>query len=261
MAMSMLQSLKRSFARLVRKMPAPLHRLPEEWKHSYVREAIKRRYTEADSSYVKPTPKVFGIGLSKTATTSLNQALCLLGYKSAHWTRNGERVLGWPEFFLMDAATDTSCSTQFESLYHTFEDARFIYTVRDIDSWRRSVQAHFGMDCPREFRKLWKEKEFWNGNFGWRWYNSLRWVQIHESLYAQHNTWEEAYRSFDRRIQRFFEDKPSDRLLVMNIPEGDGWKKLCTFLNKPHPNSEFPYIGQAKNKEYVNKAERYKDLK
>jgi len=258
--MSMIHSLKRSLARLVRKMPAPFHRLPEEWKHSYIRSAIKRRYTETDGSHVKPMPKVFGIGLSKTATTSLNEALCLLGYNSAHWTHEGERVLGWPEFFYVDAATDTPCASQFESLYHTFEDAQFIYTVRDIDSWKCSMKAHFGMHSPREFRKLWKEQEFWNGSFGWRWYNSLRWVQIHESLYAQHDTWEEAYRVFDRRVQRFFEDKPSDRFLTMNITEGDGWGALCSFLDMPHPDRAFPHAGRTADEEHVNKVERYKEL-
>jgi hypothetical protein len=31
-----------------------------------------------------------------------------------------------------------------------------------------------------------------------------------------------------------------NRTLVMNIIEGDGWEKLCPFLNKEIPSVDFP---------------------
>ena len=40
-------------------------------------------------------------------------------------------------------------------------------------------------------------------------------------------------------IESYFRDKSN--LLVMNIFEGDGWEKLCEFLDKPIPNIEFPH--------------------
>jgi len=256
--MSVGHALKKQIANLLRRLPAPFHRLPEEWKQSYLREDVKRRYVEAPTTPVKPEAKVFGIGLSKTATTSLSQALTTLGYDTVHWTRKGQRVLGWPEFFHADAATDTPCAAQFESLYHTFEESKFIYTVRDTSGWVQSIKEHFGMESPREFRKLWGDRGFWEGNFGWRWYNSLRWVQVHECLYAQHDTWEDAYRAFDNRVRRFFEDKPDNRFLVMNIPEGEGWEKLCPFLGREIPDQPFPHVGRTKGMLDVSKVEQYK---
>lgn len=256
--MGLLHEAQKKIASLIRKLPAPFHRFPEEWKQSYLREAVRQRYLEAPAETAKPRPKVFGIGLSKTGTTSLTEALRLLGYDAVHWTRNGQRVLGWPEFFHAEAATDTPCSAQFESLYHTFEESKFIYTVRDTSSWRESIREHFGMESPQEFRSLWREKDFWEGNFGWRWYNSLRWVQVHECLYAQHDTWEAAYDAFDHRVRRFFEDKPDDRLLVMNIPDGDGWHELCTFLGHEIPDQPFPHAGRTKGVIELNKVEQYK---
>ncbi|MCS3953196.1 sulfotransferase family protein [Salinibacter ruber] len=256
--MNLFHRFKRLLARLGRQLPAPFHRLPEEWKQSYLRDEVKQRYVGTSVSKVKPQPKVFGIGLSKTGTSSLNEALVRLGYDSLHWTHRGQRVLGWPEFFYAEAATDTPCSAQFEALYHTFEHSKFIYTVRDIENWKASIREHFGMGSPREFRELWTEKRFWEGNFGWRWYNSLRWTQIHECLYAQHDTWETAYQAFDKRVRRFFEDKPSRRFLVMNIPGGDGWDKLCPFLSQDVPNEPFPHGGKTKGVIETNKVKQYK---
>jgi hypothetical protein len=253
--MGVLHEIQRTVASALRRLPAPLHRLPEEWKQSYLREEVKRRYTEGAAPRVKP--KVFGIRLSKTATSSLNRALELLGYDSVHWTRGGQRVLGWPEFFHAEAATDTPCAAQFESLYYTFEQSRFIYTVRDVDSWTESIREHFGMESPREFRKLWKKQSFWEGNHGWRWYNSLQWVQIHECLYARHDTWKSAYEEYDQRVRRFFEDKPDDRFLVMDIPEGDGWEELCGFLNCEAPPRKFPHVGKTRGNLDVNKVKQY----
>lgn len=39
---------------------------------------------------------------------------------------------------------------------------------------------------------------------------------------------------------QYFGNKKS-QLLVMNIINGDGWNKLCFFLNKPIPNKPFPH--------------------
>ena len=40
------------------------------------------------------------------------------------------------------------------------------------------------------------------------------------------------------------ENKNENNLLIMDITKGDGWSKLCNFLNKPIPNKPFP---RAKN--------------
>jgi len=31
------------------------------------------------------------------------------------------------------------------------------------------------------------------------------------------------------------------KLLVINIFDGDGWDKICSFLNEPIPNVPFPH--------------------
>lgn len=236
-----MNGFKKKIAVLLRQLPDPLHRLPEEWRQSRLRNKVVRFIRESAGDSWKPRPKVFGIGLSKTGTVSLSHALRALGYRrSLHWARNG-KILGWPEFFYADAATDICCSSQFESLYYAFEDSKFIYTTRDIDSWVKSIKKHYGVEKPNELRRLHKSGDFWERKSGWKWYSSIRMIQVRESLYAQHDSWREAYETFDDRVNRFFRDKSSDRFLEMSVTNGDGWGRLCDFLGEDTPNRDFPH--------------------
>jgi hypothetical protein len=48
--------------------------------------------------------------------------------------------------------------------------------------------------------------------------------------------------SYDRHVRgvlSYFRDRKED-LLVMNICEGEGWTRLCTFLSVPIPERQFP---------------------
>lgn len=247
----MIKQVKKVIASIIRQVPGPFHRLPAEMRQTRLREEVKKRIRENDSEWC-PKPKVFGIGLSRTGTSSLRRALQLLGYeKSLHWKKNG-KVLGWPEFFYADAATDIPCSVQFEVLYYTFEKSKFIYTVRDFESWQQSIKSHLESKYRREFehpgelRKVRTHDSFWarQGN-RWRFHNAIQGIRVHEALYAQYDSWKEAYHVFDRRVRHFFEDKPNDEFLEMDIVGGDGWDVLCPFLGCDVPNQSFPHLNKA----------------
>jgi hypothetical protein len=49
----------------------------------------------------------------------------------------------------------------------------------------------------------------------------------------------ETFRKYNESVLEFFEDK-EDQLLTMNIPEGDGYEKLCPFLGLDKINQKFP---------------------
>ena len=77
--------------------------------------------------------KVFGIGLPRTGTTSLAEALSMLGFCSNHSCcilQNNNEVQ--EETALVDNA-----------LYRTYtelpEDSLFILTVRESDQWKKSI--------------------------------------------------------------------------------------------------------------------------
>src|SRR5262249_31169009 len=61
--------------------------------------------------------KIFGIGLAKTGTTSLADALIALGIDAAHWANPlTHQLLSDIDIFLFGAATDTCVAQEFEKL-------------------------------------------------------------------------------------------------------------------------------------------------
>jgi hypothetical protein len=158
---------------------------------------------------------VFCIGFSKTGTTSLHHALNELGYKSLHWPRAHIRPrTGWIEFFKKskyDAFSDSPLymPSFFKELDKEFPNSKFIFTPRNPESLVKSWKNYFG-------------KAPW----------SLDSEQEKNDLIKQYNDHKED-------VLTYFSDKPS-KLLVLDILGGEGWEKLCSFLDKPIPDKPFP---------------------
>jgi hypothetical protein len=179
-------------------------------------------------------PKLFGIGLSRTATTSLHAALQALGIRSIHWVNPQSRnVITADDFLLFDAFSDIPVSYQFEQLYHTFPNARFIYTTRSVESWEKSVKRHYqkilGVSLPHELRAPAHAQRF-----------DFSAGPMEMNLYGRYRTWREAFEAYEQRVRSFFQDKPPEKLLELGICAGEGWEKLCAFLERPIPTQPFP---------------------
>ena len=114
--------------------------------------------------------KIFCIGLNKTGTRSLSDALEILGYRSLHWggsdqataLRRGpeirvavERALeeGRPlleDIDDVDAYSDLlALSTNFDVLDRQYPGSKFILTVRDLDEWLDSRRRHVETNIER----------------------------------------------------------------------------------------------------------------
>lgn len=189
--------------------------------------------------------KVFGIGLSRTATTSLATALETLGYATAHWSNPlTDRILDDDDLHLFDAFADTPVCVAFERHYFQFPDSRFIYTTRDSEDWERSwleyVQRRWGCADFRTALERFTTAD--NCEYG------RRFVDIHMTLYFNHDGYAAAYRAYDRRVRTFFADKPPERFLILNICAGDGWEKLCGFLGHEMPGTPFPWNNRASHR-------------
>ncbi|NPD47864.1 sulfotransferase family protein [Lentimicrobium sp. S6] len=179
--------------------------------------------------------KIFGIGLSRTATESLTKALNTLGYQSVHWLNpHTQKLIADEDFLLSDAFTDITVSYQFEKLYHQFPNAKFIFTTRTKETWGRSIRAHYhnsrNISSPNELSKTPNALRFTGEAYA-----------AEFNLYAQYSNWEEAFDHFNKRVRHFFSDKPKDKILTFNICEGDGWETLCPFLGVPIPQKPFPH--------------------
>lgn len=234
------EALRTAVGHVLRRMPGPIDRLPAELHMERLWKDVKRQIRDD-----RDKPRIFGIGLSRTGTTSLGRALELLGYECFHFQRDG-RIVDWPEFFVADAVIDTPVCVRFPSLYFAFPNSRFIYTTRDVSSWTSSMREFYRADSPRELQDLWKGEAYWRGEegrkSGWEYHNALQYNIIQYSLYAQHDSWREAYQAYEERVEEFFDDKPADRLLRLNVTGGEGWRKLCDFLDCDRPDRPFPHL-------------------
>jgi tetratricopeptide (TPR) repeat protein len=183
-------------------------------------------------------PKFFGIGLSRTGTSSLANALSALGLATAHWDNplTGD-LLGDDDLQFFDALLDTPACMNLEKNYDAFPNSKFIYTVRSFEDWERSwsryTKTWWGLsDFDEIAREMQNYEQFPFGR---------RFTDIHRALYFNHENYREAFQAYDRRVRSFFADKPRNRFLEFNVFQGDGWEKLCSFLGREVPTSPFPH--------------------
>lgn len=178
--------------------------------------------------------RVFGIGMHKTATTSLNEALKILGYESAHWESGAWARDVWDEMQATGrsqtlekvyAACDFPISILYKELDKAYPGSKFILTIRDDVDWLRSVRDHFSYKNPHRWE--WDVYPFSN--------------RMHQAVYGRKDfdafTMLERYRRHNAEIIEYFKNRP-DELLIMREPN---WIELCRFLEKPIPeNVEYP---------------------
>jgi len=163
--------------------------------------------------------KIFGIGLSKTGTTSLTKMLELLGYRAEH---NGACFVTEPPEKMreLDAATD-ELGTSYPMLDERYPGSKFILTIRDRDSWLKSCSHHFRVPIDESTRV---------GKMMMDLYDTT--VFDAEKFSA----------GFDRHVAKakeYFRGREKD-FLVIDLVGGEGWEKLCPFLGKPSPDAPIP---------------------
>ncbi|MEM9887125.1 MAG: sulfotransferase family protein [Bacteroidota bacterium] len=177
-----------------------------------------------------PAQKIFGIGLSKTGTTSLARALHKLGYPTKDFPSiiyKPHRLVGLNEEQLhhYTAFTDISVVPFYKELDKRFPNAKFIYTIRDKKEWLASC-AHY----PRFNRSVFSLP--------------LNIIKLRQEIYGTVKFDEEkfaaAYEKHHKDVMKHFKDRPTD-LLVLNICEGQKWQPLCQFLQEPQPEEQFPF--------------------
>jgi hypothetical protein len=179
--------------------------------------------------------KVFGIGLSKTGTTSLGLALKRLGIKTIDYPHDPTtlRELEQGNFRLSvleqyQAVTDTPVAIYYAQLDKLFPGSRFILTVREKDSWLRSVEEHW------KFSEEWAQRHLPFRRFTYF---------IHAAVYGTYAFERERFSFvYDQHVHNvieYFRDRPED-LLVLDVCRGDGYGKLCRFLGFPVVDEPFP---------------------
>lgn len=159
--------------------------------------------------------KILGIGLSRTGTASLHAALLALGYRSTHYPRS------LTDLEAHEAVTDIQVALSFKLLDVMYPGSKFIYTVRDRDPWLLSCERHFQCPSTDQFALNLRKAVFGMTGFNDSWFYSV-------------------YNNHGQSVLDYFRGRDND-LLVMDICGGDGWEKLCPFLDKPIPATAFPH--------------------
>ncbi len=209
--------------------------VPQPWQDRFAQAAaILRRRKIPDFE----GEKIFGIGLSKTGTMSLAAALRELGYLTAHYTNVfSAQMLTEEDAFVFDAMCDTPVAVRFETLYHLFPNARFIYTRRAFTDWLPSFEAHcrrgFGTTDFAAIRLLPLKRQAQPSISDFE--------SVDCTLYFRHPDAAAAVQAHDARIRNFFRDKPAGKLLEYDVFAGAGWPELCGFLDRPIPASGYPW--------------------
>lgn len=180
------------------------------------------------------TGKVFGVGWAKTGTTTLGECMRLIGNR--HVGGRLDLVDYWGTANLKpiyevarehDSAEDWPWLLMFHELDAWFPGSRFVLTTREPQSWLRSYRNMLDGQVSNE--KLQRRR------------NSLYSFDVdaasNEQLLARverHNT----------SVRNYFAARPTD-LLEVDWASGDGWQKLCTFLDVPVPDAPFPHANKA----------------
>lgn len=164
--------------------------------------------------------RIFGVGLSKTGTTSLCDALSVLGFKSIHYAPiariNGAKAhLSWPWWIDdYDAMPDLPVAAVYQELAIRFADSTFILTVRDEEEWLASARKHFS---ARAYEESKQKSKFAQG------------LQLNAHMYGgnifDENAYRSAFRSHNNTVRQYFASYP--KFYELDIPGGDGWYELC----------------------------------
>lgn len=212
--------------------------------------------------------KVFGVGFSKTGTTSLEKALRTLGYRAwrAHWQNPHNSYLlalyihrDYDEIFRIvnyyDAFADGPWGgTQlYREIYRRLPESKFILTIRDAESWYVSFEKLITMFDLNLETAL--DSYHANGMYGSAYF--FRHVFCIETLAGNRQKIIDHYNAYNESVIDFFSRNDAD-FLIFDMPAGDGWEKLCAFLNKPiPPNEPFPHANRATDNPYLSNILNY----
>ena len=184
--------------------------------------------------------KVFGLGLSKTGTSTLTEALNIVGVRTIHYPsddltfdqlKRGDYRLSVLRDY--QGVTDTPVAPHFAHFDRAWPGSKFILTIRDKASWLRSAEAHW---------RVLKEKGLYAKDERFQSFTDFVSACVYGCVYFNADRFSYAYDMHVRNVGEHFADRP-DQLLVLDICGGKaGWTELCDFLGLPVPeNIPFPH--------------------
>ena len=176
------------------------------------------------------TRKVFGIGLNKTGTSTLGECLVTLGYRHRSYSyalvqqlQRGERQAVLSSYRSWESFEDWPTPWLFRDLDRHYPGSLFILTRRkSVETWLNSIREH-------ALRTAWREGAIVRNAF----YGSP-YPQLAPGLYQQ------VYEEHIAQVRVHFKDRPQ-QLLELCWEDGDGWDRLCGYLDREPPQMPLPH--------------------
>ena len=195
---------------------------------------------------LKPLPtRIFGIGMHKTATSSLHRAFKILGFDSGHWESGGWARTIWNEMNTTGrsktlekhyALSDLPITVLYQRLDKAYPGSKFILTTRNDFQWLQSMESHWSY-IRNPFRWEWDFYPFTN--------------ILHRYIYGRKDfdatVMLKRYRQHNTEVLQYFKNRPGD-LLVLDMEKSHGWPELCQFLGQPIPTVPYPTANKSKNR-------------
>ena len=179
---------------------------------------------------------IFGIGLGRTGTRSLTEALCLMGFKAVHWDDRGQHVLDrWYESEVclptdLDAFIEGPFVRWWRMADRLYPGSRFILTTRDKSEWLASVERWMKRNNPQSGDEWFHRRLLFWGT-----------TRFHRELFSA--AWDEHHET----VSQYFADRTD--LLVLDIaatPPAALWSALSHFTGRAAPNVPFPHRNQSR---------------
>ena len=197
--------------------------------------------------------KVFGVGLSKTGTTSLHNALLQIGFMNSDMADGfwdavvdgaspAEVAAFWGEdadedarrrtavaartkklFASRSGATDLPSASFVDELLAAFPDALFVLTTRNLDDWGRSAFQQFSRPPRGDVIGRNRLSAFGAQAFD---------PHLYRKRFLEH---------YARTLRLV----PCCQLLLLDVMRGEGWGRLGPFLHlepRKTPSGAFPWI-------------------
>ena len=168
--------------------------------------------------------KVFCIGLGKTGTTSLKEALRILGYRLIRLP------LDWQGITDFDAALPGVSAAMYPELDAAYPGSKFILTVRDVDGWLKSIERDMVLKRGVDRERTAEREQVLTMKYG--------------RTTFERETFRAAFHEHEAKVRAYFRSRPGD-LLVLNVTQSAGWGPLCEFLGEPEPDLPFPNVNKA----------------
>ncbi|CAJ0548566.1 Ff.00g021790.m01.CDS01 [Fusarium sp. VM40] len=226
--------------------------------------------SKTESSKPKREMQVLSLGLPRTGTASMAEALTVLGYKDVyHGIKSIDNKEDWA---ILEKAADASfpnlpsytgrpftreqwdelwghceavtdvASVFAPQLIGSYPDAKVILVIREYDAWFKSMDEGV-------LKALWSPIGQFSINYIEPVIGSVAGraaTKQMQGLFQAKDAQEARQKgreAYDRHHRVIKEMTPRERLLVYRL--GDGWGPICEFLGKPVPEQEFPWVNEA----------------